>query len=211
MDKFLWSTSMFSFVKQKKVLAALGEIAPRVVPRLTTLSPIEKAQVLAVSNAFMVAGGFIYGRGFSHSPMALDLKDEPKVDQRYDAVLEFADQLELIHQVAPKVDGLRMDDPKLAAFKRELSGCEVALVTAGAVFHEGARRAAIDGWRSLSKAIPFAGDAVKLLLLYQKTHSLEPVVRINGKAPDATLLLSLASTLPPMFSPPKPSGQGKKQ
>lgn len=202
---------MFSFVKQKKILAVLGETSPRVVPRLATLSPIEKAQVLAVANAFMVAGGYIYGRGFSHSPMALDLKDEPKVDQRYDAVLEFSEQLELIHQAAPKLDGLSVDDPKLAAFKRELSGCEVALVTAGAVFHEGARRAAIDAWRTLSKSIPFASDAVKLLLVYEKTHSLEPVVRINGKAPDAALLLSLASTLPPMFSPPKSGVQGKKR
>ncbi len=197
---------MFSFVKQKKVLAALGETAPLVVPRLSTLAPVEKAQVLAVANAFMVAGGFVYGRNFSHSPMTLDLRDEEKVEQRYDAVLEFASQLEQIGQVASKVDGLRVDDPKLAAFKRELSGCEVAMMTAGAVFHEGARRAAIDSWRSLSKSIPFAGDAVRLLLLYQKTHSLDPVVRINGKAPDAALLLSLASTLPPMFVVPKSSG-----
>jgi hypothetical protein len=201
---------VFSFVKEKKVLKILEVSAPRVVPRLKSLTPVEKAQVLAVANAFMVAGGFVYGRNFSHKPMTLDLADEGKVEQRYDAILEFGARLEEIERVAPKMDGLRIDDPTLAAFKRELSGCEVALVTAGAVFDEGCRRAAIDSWRSLSKAIPFAGDAVKVLLVYAKTHSLEPVVRINGRAQGPADLLNLASTLPPMF--PKPnSGQGKKQ
>lgn len=198
---------MFSFVKEKKALAALEYTAPLVVTRLTALTPVEKAQVLAVANSLMVAGGFVYGRNFSHAPMKLDLNDKVKVGQRLDAVLELAQRIEQIQETAPKLDGLRADDPKLAAFKRELSGCEVALVTAGAVFHEGARRATISAWRTLSRAIPFASDAVKVLLLYTKTHSLEPVVRINGVAPDARLLFSLASTLPPMFEEAK----GKKK
>lgn len=196
---------MFSFAKQKKVMAALGTTAPVVVARVKALTPVEKAQTLAVSNSFMIAGGTRYGRAFSHAPMKLDLSDRGKVNQRFDAILEFAEQAEHIKSRGEKIDGLLAYDPRVAAFRRELAACEVAIVTAGAVFDEGARMAAIESWRTLNKGIPFAADAVKVLLLYAKTHSLDPVVPINGVAADPKLLFSLASTLPPMFSKDKRS------
>lgn len=196
---------MFSFAKQKKVMSALQVTAPLVVTRVKALTPVEKAQALAVANSFMIAGGTRYGRGFSHAPMKLDPNDKAKVNQRFDAILEFAEQAEQIKARGAKIDGLLADDPKVAAYRRELAACEVAIVTAGAVFDEGSRKAAIESWRTLNKGIPFAADAVKVLLLYAKTHSLDPVVPINGVAADPKLLFSLASTLPPMFSKDKRS------
>ena len=60
----------------QKALAALDMIAPLVVARVRTLTPVEKAQTLAVANSLMIAGGNLYGRGFSHSPMKLDLSSK---------------------------------------------------------------------------------------------------------------------------------------
>jgi hypothetical protein len=186
---------MFSFVKKKLAEEALDETAKFVVARLETLSPIERAQSLAVTNSLMIAGSKVYGADFAMKPTAL--AEEIAID----AVLEMRDRQHKLLASTVNLEGMSAGNPIFAAFKRELSACEVAMMTAGAAFHPGARAAAPKCWRLLSKSTPFAKYAVEVLLLYQKTHSLNAVVTVNGETPDAKLLYSLASVLLPLFRP----------
>jgi len=186
---------MFSFVKKNLAVESLDETAKFVVQRLEKLTPVERAQTLAVTNSLMIAGSKVYGADFAMKPIALS--EEVAIA----AVLEMRDRQQKILASTPSLEGMSTGNPIFAAFKRELSACEVAMITAGAAFHPGARAVAPKCWRLLASSTPFAKYAVEVLLLYQKTHSLNAVVTVNGETPDAKLLYSLASVLLPLFRP----------
>lgn len=186
---------MFSFVKKNLAIETLDETANFVVQRLEKLTPIERSQTLAVTNSMMIAGAKVYGTDFAMKPIALS--EEIAIE----AVLEMRDRQQKILASAASLDGMSTGNPIFAAFKRELSACEVVMITAGAAFHQGARSVAPKCWRILASSTPFAKYAVEVLLLYQKTHSLNAVVTVNGETPDAKLLYNLASVLIPLFRP----------
>jgi hypothetical protein len=186
---------MFSFVKKKLAIESLDETAKIVVKRLEGLTPTERAETLALSNALMLVGAKVYGAKFAAKPIHLE------ENIAIEAVLELRGKQQETLAAAPNLEGMSAANPIFNAFKRELSSLEVVMVTAGASFHPASRQVAPKSWRLLASSTPFAKYAVESLLLYQKTHSLEAVVTPNGDIPDAAHLYQLATTLPPLFRP----------
>lgn len=186
---------MFSFVRKKMAIEALEETAEIVLKRLETLTPVERAGALAVTNSLMIVGASQYGSNFAMKPMALD--EEIAID----AILELRDRQQTLLASEQNLEGVHANDPNFGAFRRELSAIEVAMMTAGARMHQKSREAAPKCWRLLGRSTSFAKYAVDDLLLYQKTHSLNAVVTVDGKTPDAKQLYNLASVLLPLFRP----------
>ncbi len=188
---------MFSFVKKDQATEALQSVCAIALKRIEALKPQERAGALAVTNSLMIAGSKTYGPNFAMKPMAQDH------DIAASAVLELFGRRQEILNNSEQLDQMEAENPVFLAFKRELTACEVAMLTAGACFFPPAAKEAAKSWRLLGSSISFAKYAVEDLLLYQKTHSLSAVMTTDGKMPDATQLYGLASVLLPLFRPKK--------
>lgn len=192
---------MFAFVKKKQAVEAIDQVCAVAYKRISALKPQERSGALAVTNSLMIAGSKTFGANFAMKPMALD------VEVAGNAVLELYGRRQEILNGADNLEQIEAENPIFLAFKRELTACEVALLTAGACFHPPAAKEAARCWRLLGSSTSFAKYAVEDLLIYQKTHSLNAVMTIDGKMPDAKQLYNLASVLLPLFRPKKAQGK----
>lgn len=183
----------FAFIRERKAASLLDNAAGDVMNFASQLSSLERSATLAWSNAALLAGIAKYGRAFAYAPMRM------KRERAVDAVLDFAAYRMQVETVLRDISDRPAHDPATSAFKWEMLGSSVAMLTAGASFHSGARQAAREAWKLLGTARPYAREAVRVMSIYGKTYGVEVVPRIPGKTDDKPFLLALASTLPPMF------------
>lgn len=184
---------MFSFVKERKAVAALEAIAPGAVATVTSATPVERAAALAVANAMLIAGMSQWGREFAHAPMKL-----PR-EAAVDALCVLADHHAKLEQSAEDLSGRPAADPQISACRWELAATQVVMVTTGAGLGRQYASAARECWKVLGASRRHADGAVKAMLRYAKAYSVDPVPAAGGRRPDRARLLSLASALPPMF------------
>lgn len=184
---------MFSFVKERKALAALAAISPGVESLILATTPAERAAALAVANAMLLAGAAQWGRHFSHSPMKLGK------ETACDAVAVLADRHSKLEMAAADLAGRPPSDPQISACRWELAATQAVMVTAGACLAREHASAARKAWAALGAGRRHADEGVRALLLHAKAYSAPPVPEVHGRKPDRAYLTSLASNLPPMF------------
>lgn len=183
----------FAFIKERKANNLLDNAASNILDFVSELSATERAAALAWSNAALLAGVHEYGKAFAYTPMKIERKIAIK------AVNDFGHFREQIEGAATKVHNRGAHDPAVSAYKWELLGSQVVILTAGASLHKDARDAARAIWRILETSKPHARQAVQAMSLYSKAYDVDAIPQIPRKEINKSLLLSLASTLPPMF------------
>lgn len=184
---------MFSFVKERKALAALAAVSPGVEALILTTGPAERAAALAVANAMLLAGASQWGRAFSHAPMKLDR------ETACDALSVLADRHAKLEMAASELSGRPPADPQISACRWEVAATQAVMVTAGASLGREHAVSARKAWTALALGRRHADEGVKALLLHAKAYSAPPVPEVGGKKADRAYLISLASSLPPMF------------
>jgi hypothetical protein len=183
----------FAFVKERKAEALLANAAANIMDFVQQLSQTERAAALAWANAALLAGKAEYGRELAYDPKRM------KPELAVKAVLHFGAYRRQIEDAIDSVDSRPSHDPAIAAFKWELLGAQVVMVTAGAALTKDARTAAKAIFGVLEEAIPYAEEAVRGMTIYGKTYDVEVIPAVPNKKSDKAFLLALASSLPPMF------------
>ena len=186
----------FAFVKERKAEALLGNAAENIMDFVQQLTPTERAAALAWANAALLAGRAEYGRELAHAPTRL------KSELAVKAVMDFGAYRRQIEDTVDTVNARPAHDPAVSAYKWELLGSQVVMVTAGAALTKQSRTAAREIWAVLGKATPYAREAVRAMMIYGKTYDVEVIPPVPNKKGDKAFLLALASSLPPMFRAP---------
>jgi hypothetical protein len=183
----------FAFVKERKAEALLANAAANIMEFVRELNQTERAAALAWANAALLAGKTEYGREIAHAPMKM------RSELAIKAVMDFGAYRRQIEESIESVDNRSAHDPAISAFKWELLGSQAVMVTAGASLSKDSRIAAKGIWKLLGQSIPYARDAVRMMLIYGKTYDVEVIPSVPNKKGDKAFLLALASSLPPMF------------
>jgi len=184
--------------RQKDAIEILDGILPSILPQISAVPAGERAAALAVANAMLLAGAEKWGRNLSHSPMKLS----PAAAS--EAVTSLAAHHRSIENAISEAGIRPADDPYPAACRWELIATKLVMVTAGARMGRSYAEAAGAAWRKISSARRAAEDGVRLLQEYAQAYSVSPVPLFGNRKPDRQLLLSLASSLPPMFRSKRP-------
>lgn len=186
---------MFSFVKERKALAALAAISPGAEAAILATTPPERAAALAVANAMLLAGATQWGRAFSHAPMRLGR------ETACDAVCVLADRHATLEIAAGDLSGRPPSDPQISACRWEIAATQAVIVTAGASLGREHAAAAKKVWAALGMARRHADEGVKALLQHARAYSAPPIPETTGRKADKAYLTALASSMPPMFRP----------
>jgi len=184
---------MFSFVKQRKAENVVGTLASSTPEAVDKASSIERAAALVLTNVLMFVGAKSWGRQLIERPAAL-----PR-NTAIDAVCLLADEHARLESAADTLDGRPVTDPAIMAYRWELLANEVVTLTVGSGFSADAAQAMRQCWKSLWSARRSCDDAVRAMMFYAKSYSIEPTPRIDGLVPSADFLRKMGRTLPPTF------------
>lgn len=181
---------MFTFVKERKAVAALESLSPGIQEFAAGCTPVERAAALAAANAMLITGAKAWGRAYSHEPMRLGN------EAAWDAVCVLADRHAGLEAAASDLVGRPASDLQASAWKWDTLATQVVMVTVGCSLDRRYAAAARDGWKTLWSARRAAREAARRMDEHSRAYSVAPV---PGRRTDLAYLETLASTLPPMF------------
>jgi hypothetical protein len=184
---------MFEFIKERRALATLDQVAQRLPKSLSSATGLERCAAKGVANAYLLAGVAEFGPEFAHAPMKL----RPEVV--YDAVGNLGERHRQTLDSSVSLSGRPAHDPVFSAWKWEILALELVIATVGCSIHGESRLAASKCWGAMKSVGIHVDDAVKAMLTYAKTYSIDPVPAVGTRKIDRQWLVSLTSHMPPMY------------
>lgn len=184
-------------IRKSKGEDALAVIVPNLISLVQSVSVIERCSALAVANALLLKAASHWGREITHQPMKIG-KGTAQV--LLDVLYEQYVKLEAAFD---STDGSSVDDVYVMACKWEMVATQVVMVTIGASLSREYANAARQVWILLGKSRVASKEAVKALMEYNSVYQVSPVPLPLGREVNRGYLMSLATSLPPIFSPRK--------